>query len=68
MRDFIELNKALAELGSDPVPGEGAIDDHASDALLTAAWLRTVANDPALWNPPGLGAVRQTEGWTFGAR
>ncbi|HUQ12732.1 MAG TPA: hypothetical protein VM055_00465, partial [Novosphingobium sp.] len=62
------LNQALANLGSAPVHGEGAIDDHRSDALLTAAWLRHVAHDPALWDPRGLDAVRHTEGWTFGAR
>ena len=68
MREVSELNGALAALGSETVCGSGPIDDHASDALLTAAWLRTVAQDPALWNPPGLDAVRHTEGWTFGAR
>ncbi|MCA1660875.1 MAG: hypothetical protein LC648_01410, partial [Novosphingobium sp.] len=68
MRSVEELNDALAALGSEPVTGSGSIDDHASDALLTAAWLRKVADDPALWNPPGLDAVRHTEGWTFGAR
>ena len=31
-----------ALLGSPPVNGSGAIDDHSSDALLTAAWLRRV--------------------------
>ena len=67
MRTFADLNAALAALGSEPVHGEGAIDDHASDALLASAWLRTVAHDPALWNPRGLGSVRHTEGWTFGA-
>ena len=68
MRSFGELNQALGVLGSASVPGDGPIADHASDALLAAAWLRAVAQDPALWNPPGLDAVRETEGWTFGAR
>lgn len=68
IRTYEELADALAALGSAPVPGAGPIDDHASDALLAAAWLRTVAPDPALWNPPGLAAARHTEGWTFGAR
>lgn len=67
MRSVSELNAALAVLGSAAVPGAGPIDDHVSDALLTAAWLRHVAHCPALWNPPGLDAVRMTEGWTFGA-
>lgn len=69
MHSFEELNAALAVLGSDPVPGEGSIVDHASDALLTAAWLRTAASDPALWEPPLLTPeIAATEGWTFGAR
>lgn len=69
MRSFEELNAALAELGSERVPGAGPIADHASDALLTAAWLRTAASDPALWAPPQLTPeIAATEGWTFGAR
>lgn len=68
MRSFEELNIALGHLGSPPVPGSGAIDDHASDALITAAWLRKVADDPALWSPQELTPqIAQTEGWTFGA-
>jgi hypothetical protein len=67
MRSVEELNAALSALGSDTVPGAGAIDDHRSDALLTAAWLRTAAPDPALWHPAALTpAVARTEGWTFG--
>lgn len=68
IRTHPELDTALANLGSAGLGEEGPIDDHASDALLTAAWLRTAARDPALWNPSGLEPVRQTEGWTFGAR
>ncbi len=68
MRSYVELNEALAVLGSAPVRGDGHIDDHSSDALLTAAWLRTVAHDPARWNPAGLTPeIARTEGWTFGA-
>ncbi|MDP3908744.1 hypothetical protein [Novosphingobium sp.] len=69
MRDHADLNAALAVLGSAGVPGTGPIADHASDALLTAAWLRTAAPDPALWSPPALtDEIARTEGWTFGAR
>lgn len=68
MRSHKELNAALAVLDSPPVAGEGPIGDHASDALLTAAWLRAVAHDPALWRPEALTpAIARTEGWTFGA-
>lgn len=68
MRSFAELNAALAVLGSEPVAGTGPLDDHSADALLTAAWLRTVAGRRALWHPQGLTPeLARTEGWTFGA-
>lgn len=66
LRDGIALDTALARLGSaahTPLP---RYTDHATDAMLTAAWLRRAAGDAALWHPPGLDAVRHTEGWTFG--
>lgn len=67
MRSIEALNHALEALGSAPFPGVGAIDDHASDAVLTAAWLRRVAHCPDLWSPPDLTArIAETEGWTFG--
>lgn len=68
LRDGESLDTALGVLGSKPHALLARYDDHSTDALLTAAWLRAVAHDPALWNPPGLDAVRHTEGWTFGAR
>ena len=68
IRDHAALNAALARLDSPPVPGSGAIDDHRSDALLTAAWLRKVASEPQRWSPTGLTpTIARTEGWTFGA-
>lgn len=68
IRSFAELNQALAALDSRPIPGEGAIDDHASDALITAAWLRRHAHRAELWAPEGLTSeIARTEGWTFGA-
>ncbi|HAU22268.1 MAG TPA: hypothetical protein DCS24_06680 [Erythrobacter sp.] len=68
MRTYADLNKALESLGSEAVRGRGAIDDHSSDALLTAAWLRKVADEPARWRPTALTPeIAQTEGWTFGA-
>ncbi len=69
MRSYSELNDALHALGSPPVAGEGPVEDHASDALLAAAWLRRVADDAELWSPPDLSPhIARTEGWTFGAR
>jgi hypothetical protein len=68
VRTYQALNDALDLLGSPPVRGEGTIDDHSSDALLTAAWLRRVHSMRDLWHPPGLTPeVARTEGWTFGA-
>jgi hypothetical protein len=67
MRSIEHLNDGLALLGSEPVGGGGPIDDHKSDALLSAAWLRGAAKRPELWRPAGLTLhVAQTEGWTFG--
>ena len=67
MRSYETLNEALAALGSPPVAGTGALDDHATDALLAAAWLRTVAHRPELWSPAKMTPeIARTEGWTFG--
>ena len=68
IRDYAALNAALSALNSMPVRGHGPITDHAADALISAAWLRGLAHDPANWSPPLLTAeIAQTEGWTFGA-
>ncbi|WBY17652.1 hypothetical protein PF049_05765 [Erythrobacteraceae bacterium WH01K] len=67
IRDHAGLDDALGMLGSPGLGQSGAIDDHSSDALLTAAWLRKVAGDPSRWTPEGLTPeVARTEGWTFG--
>jgi hypothetical protein len=68
MRDGNTLDTALGNLGSRPHAPLPRYTDHATDAILTAAWLRKVGHDPALWNPDGLDEVAQTEGWTFGVR
>lgn len=68
IRSYKVLNAALNSWKVPPVVGEGEIDDHSSDALITAAWLRKVGHDPARWAPSGLtDEVARTEGWTFGA-
>lgn len=69
MTSIEALNDALRHpaIASDPFPGGGPIDDHRSDALLTAAWLRRHVGRGDLWAPQGLDEqVRHTEGWTFG--
>jgi hypothetical protein len=68
IRTYKGLNDALDLLNTAPVKGNGPIDDHSSDALLTAAWLRHVHGTRELWHPPTLTpAIARTEGWTFGA-
>jgi hypothetical protein len=68
MRSVEELNRALAALGSAPIAGAGPLDDHSADALLTAAWLRSVADRSELWHPRDLTPeLARIEGWTFGA-
>ncbi len=66
MGDGAALDAALRELGSAPHIPLPRYSDHATDAILTAAWLRTAAHTPELWHPPGLDEIAQTEGWTFG--
>ena len=62
-----ELDTALLALGSPPLGGKGKIDDHSSDALLTAAWMRANAHRAQFWSPGGMTpAIARTEGWTFG--
>ena len=69
IRDYSALNAALSALSSAPIPGTGPLTDHAADALISAAWLRNIAHDPAWWSPPLLTPeIAQREGWTFGAR
>lgn len=61
------LDAALAALGSQAHAPLVAYDDHSTDAILAAAWLRTNAARPDLWAPERLTpAIAQTEGWTFG--
>ena len=67
IRDGAALDRALAILGSAATGLCGPVSDHASDALLTAAWLRAIATDAACWSPaPLTDALAKTEGWTFG--
>ena len=67
IRDGAALDTALSRLGSPPAGTSGPVSDHASDALLTAAWLRAIASDTAPWSPaPLTDNLARTEGWTFG--
>jgi hypothetical protein len=67
IRNGSALDTALAAFGSWPHVALERYTDHATDAILTAAWLRHVAQGPELWHPPALNSeIAQTEGWTFG--
>ena len=66
LRDRATLDAALRRLGSEPADVPAQFSDHAGDALISAAGMRRVAADPAMWCPAGLDPVRATEGWTFG--
>ena len=67
VRDGHALDNALHALGSQPHKPFERYTDHATDALITAAWLRNVAGNPKFWAPNALDSkIAATEGWTFG--
>lgn len=67
LRTAHALDAALAALGSTPHAPLARYDDHATDAILAAAWLRAHARRDDLWHPRALTPdVARCEGWTFG--
>ncbi len=67
IRDATTLDVALAAIGSAAHGPLARYDDHATDAILTAAWLRSNADRAELWTPAAMTPhIAQTEGWTFG--
>lgn len=67
IRDPAALDAALAALGSRPHAPLARYDDHTTDAVIGAAWLRANARRIDLWNPPAMTPqIAATEGWTFG--
>lgn len=67
MRDAAALDAALAAIGSKPHAPLARYSDHATDAILTAAWLRANAHRSELWQPPAMTReIACREGWTFG--
>ncbi len=67
VRSLEQLDRALRSLGSAAYPGRRELDDHATDVLIAAAGLRSIADDPAYWSPRQLTPeIARTEGWTFG--
>lgn len=69
IRDPATLDRALVALGSREHVPLTRYDDHATDAIVGAAWLRHAHVDPGLWQPEALTpSIARTEGWTFGVR
>ncbi len=67
VRDAQGLSAALDTLGVQDCPPLARYDDHATDALITAAWLRRAVCDERLWGPPTLTrTIARMEGWTLG--
>ncbi len=66
MLDAKALDTALKAFGVDGHVPIAKYTDHATDAILTSAWMRTAAERSELWTPDRLDDVRDTEGWTFG--
>jgi len=67
IRDADALDRALAAFETRPHTPLARYTDHATDAILTAAWLRTNATRADFWAPPPLKPeIARTEGWTFG--
>ncbi|MGE3692515.1 MAG: hypothetical protein AB7F98_14155 [Novosphingobium sp.] len=67
LRDASALDEALDRLGSAPHVPLARYDDHATDAILTSAWLRNAGLRRHLWEPQGMTRqIARTEGWTFG--
>ena len=67
LRTRADLNAALAGLGSPSWSGRGPLDDHKTDALVTATGMRVHLDHPRAFDPPGLtSGIAASEGWTFG--
>ena len=69
LRSLKDLNGALVALQSRPIAqGNGLrLSDHETDALVSAAGLRSIASKPAVWRSPELNSPRvRREGWIFG--
>ncbi len=67
IRDRATLETALQAFDAPPPARLARYDDHSTDALLTAAWLRHVHLRPEFWTPEALSPhIARVEGWTFG--
>ena len=68
IRSRADLNRALQGLGSAPTRLSFEPNDHQTDALVTAAGMRALAqHEPRAFAPEGLTHhIARSEGWTFG--
>jgi hypothetical protein len=68
LRSRAELNRALEGLGSPPARLRFEPNDHQTDALVTAAGMRRLAEtEPRAFKPQALTPeIARSEGWTFG--
>lgn len=67
IRDRSGLETALRALQTALPVKLRRYDDHSTDALITAAWMKSASTDARLWCPPMLtDGIAQKEGWTFG--
>jgi hypothetical protein len=66
IRNWSRLNEALEHYGSRTMARpKCALTDHGSDALLSAAALRSLGDDRRQWTPPAERRIAR-EGWIFG--
>lgn len=68
LRSRADLTRALRGLDSPPARLRFEPNDHQTDALVTAAGMRLLANnEPRAFDPQGLTPeIARSEGWTFG--
>ncbi len=67
IRDKASLEAALKNLNSPISKILTNYDDHSTDAIITAAWMRNAASNRQLWSPNAMKSeIASQEGWTFG--
>ncbi len=67
IRDKAHLDAALINLHSPISEILTNYDDHSTDAIITAAWMRLAASNHQFWSPNAMKSeIAAQEGWTFG--
>jgi hypothetical protein len=68
VRSTADLNIALGVFHSDPIPNirRVRLSDHETDALISAAGLRSIARKQDVWTSPESRSRVRREGWIFG--